>query len=353
MQFVCSICAKTQSCDTCHSDNIETSNSLYCITCLNVICDRCNSIPNDLIQSYRTSCDSFYCPVCAQEYPCIVCKEHCYNDTAHQPSIRCDHCENWVHQKCSKLTINQFNRYGRIDLPYFCTPCLNKSMPFNQISNDALEKNNLTDNIVNKPSNFSTFSSSISSCSLCLECNPVCDNCDICTNPHRVCNKCINCKYIKVSELNTLISNKKTQDISFMHFNTRSLIKNLPSIKDLIYECLDNYPDVICITETKLNEKSDLSSIQIPDYTFIHNNSKTAAGGSGIYINDRLSYTLRNDLNINISGECEASFVEVHVENTNEKNIIIGSIYRHPHDNYDDFFPSLCETLILSIKTLI
>jgi len=130
-----------------------------------------------------------------------------------------------------------------------------------------------------------------------------------------------------------------------MHFNIRSLSKNISSIEDLIYECLDKYPDIICISETKLNEKSDLSLIQIPDYKFIHNDSKTAAGGSGIYINESLTFSPRNDLNININGECEATFVEIHVKNTNEKNIIIGSVYRHPHDNYDQFFSVFCETI--------
>ena len=257
--FKCSICLKTTHCDICHSLDTTTSNSLYCVTCLNVICDTCNPISSDQIHEFRSSTCPFYCSTCVRHYPCIVCNEHCYNDALHQPSIHCDICNKWVHFKCSKLTISQFNKYGRTDLPYFCSSCINQTLPYNQLSNAALkkceiEKADSDTSISRKSYNFTN----TGSCSLCLECNPDCDSCDICPNIHRVCNDCIDCKYLKTSEMNTLITNTLSHDISFMHFNIRSLTKNLHSIEDLIYESLNKYPDIICITETKLNEKSDL-----------------------------------------------------------------------------------------------
>ena len=46
----------------------------------------------------------------------------------------------------------------------------------------------------------------------------------------------------------------------------------------------------------------------------------------------------RSDLNIN-SLEYESSWIEI--KNTRSKNIVIASIYRHPHDNFNEFFQYL------------
>ena len=43
----------------------------------------------------------------------------------------------------------------------------------------------------------------------------------------------------------------------------------------------------------------------------------------------------RNDLKI-ITDEFEITWIEV--KNRPSKNIVIGSIYRHPHNNFNDFF---------------
>ena len=79
---------------------------------------------------------------------------------------------------------------------------------------------------------------------------------------------------------------------------------------------------------------------------FLHNNSKTYFGGTGIYILKKYSYTERNVLNLNASGEYDASFVEMNfVNQIQTKRIVIGSIHRHPHDNHDEFYDTFYETI--------
>ena len=46
----------------------------------------------------------------------------------------------------------------------------------------------------------------------------------------------------------------------------------------------------------------------------------------------------RSNLNIN-SLEYESSWIEI--KNTRSKNIVIASIYRHPHNNFNEFFQYL------------
>ena len=337
--FQCSICKETKICDSCGSNQINRENSLYCVTCLQDFCDNCNTFSSDQIHTYRTTEIPFYCHSCSKNCPCIMCGDHCYNDTTHDASIECSSCLKWVHYKCSKLTMNQFNKYGRTNVPYYCTPCLIDNLPFTKLSISKFDK--LSDNneyITNTHDKYV-----VSSCSLCVECNVDCEECIVCPNLHRICDSCLKCNYIGTSEFNTLLVNKSQNDISLLHANMRSLPKHYCSLKDFIQNSLDVNPDIICITETKLKRNFDLSTIQLPNYhKFIHTDSKTKAGGSGIYINESLKRITRNDLEINMHGECEATFVEIQVTNVNQKNLIIGSIYRHPHDNHDEFFSALC-----------
>ena len=62
----------------------------------------------------------------------------------------------------------------------------------------------------------------------------------------------------------------------------KSLPKNFELLHDLLY-CIDNLPDVIAVTETRINCNSS-ANIDFPTYKFYRTDSKTMAGGVGIYI---------------------------------------------------------------------
>ena len=58
------------------------------------------------------------------KYPCGVCYGPCRENT--QDSIQCSLCDEWVHQKCTNLTYNQFLEYcdpNNADKPYHCDWC--------------------------------------------------------------------------------------------------------------------------------------------------------------------------------------------------------------------------------------
>ena len=61
----------------------------------------------------------------------------------------------------------------------------------------------------------------------------------------------------------------------------------------------------------------------------------TCAGGTLLYINNKLSYKLRQNLCIYKSSELESTFIEI--KNPKKTNIIIGCIYRHPTMNLNEF----------------
>ena len=62
--------------------------------------------------------------------------------------------------------------------------------------------------------------------------------------------------------------------------------------------------------------------------------AKSNKGGTTIYVKDSYDVVERLDLKI-IDEEFESVWIEI--KNKKSKNIICGSIYRHPHDNIQNF----------------
>ena len=58
------------------------------------------------------------------KYPCNICHGPCKENV--QDSIQCTWCDEWVHQKCSNLSYEEFAKHcspDNIDLPYHCEIC--------------------------------------------------------------------------------------------------------------------------------------------------------------------------------------------------------------------------------------
>ena len=70
--------------------------------------------------------------------------------------------------------------------------------------------------------------------------------------------------------------------------------------------------------------------MNIPGYSFVNTNSKTQAGGVGLYLFNDLEFSRRSDLDISDDG-IESCRIEL--ARTAQKNVVIGSVYRHPKGN--------------------
>ena len=94
--------------------------------------------------------------------------------------------------------------------------------------------------------------------------------------------------------------------------------------------------DIMAITETslKLSNENFKTNISIESYSTFSTPSKSNKGGTTIYVKDSFDVTERLDLKV-IDDEFESVWIEI--KNKKSKNIICGSIYRHPHDNFQDF----------------
>ena len=91
----------------------------------------------------------------------------------------------------------------------------------------------------------------------------------------------INCKYQNILCYKKCLSNSKKQnDLSIMHFNVRSIVKNKHILEELLYE-LNNFLDIIAISKTRLNNHN-INHASLQSYNLVFSNSSTNAGGVAI-----------------------------------------------------------------------
>ena len=239
------------------------------------------------------------------KYPCLIClgpcKERC------QDSIQCTLCDEWVHQKCSDLSFNQFKEYcspENAGVPYYCEICLYGS------------RRNLDNQTCLSASEISSLDTS--------------DIYNLCPNSiFRDKEEVSTTEYFTSDELNIEIK-KTPENICLIHINANSLCKHIVSITDMLAE-LDKKPAILFISETRIQDdkqKSQENQIRLDGYKFVLDNSSTNAGGTAIYVSDNLTFNKRPDIKFNYPN-CEASFVEIECKAPG-RNPVFGALYRHP-----------------------
>ena len=147
----------------------------------------------------------------------------------------------------------------------------------------------------------------------------------------------IESKYHTIKQFGNRFSNVKHKGFSILHCNIRSLPKNLSLLNDVLL-MVKELPNIIAITETRLAEDSH-HNIRIPGYIFLGVNSKTSAGGVGIYISENINFTRRNYLDLALTEGVENCWIEI--QRTKQKNVVIGCIYRHPSQNRETFHEAI------------
>ena len=285
----------------------------------------------DRIMSGRTM------PKTRVKYPCSICYKAVRNN---QGAVQCDSCDLWVHNKCNGTTDKEYELLKLSDetQSWECIVCmLSKNLvtvPFTLCDNTELRNIN--------SSNSMKFLESLPNAQTVIESTkfskstPSDINFEIPNNT--------NSKYYSVEEYQ---KEKKLGNFNIFHTN----VNGLGSKYDNLHEFISSVPsklDVIAITETSEKEEFGfLTNVEMEGYELFHTPSKISKGGTAVYVNNCFDSLVRNDINI-ISDEFESTWVEI--KNKKSKNILVGCIYRHPHNNFKDFFQYLDETLSKLVK---
>ena len=102
--------------------------------------------------------------------------------------------------------------------------------------------------------------------------------------------------------------NKSEFDLNLIHFNMRSLPKNLHKIEDFLL-CCNALLKILAVLETKLNA-SKVRNVNLNNYSFLHNDSITQAEGVGLYVHSNIKYLIREELFIDLEG-CENLWIKI------------------------------------------
>ena len=268
-------------------------------------------------------------------YPCSICNK---SVNQNQMAIQCDSCDLWVHIKCNGTSSTEYEQLKIETDPWFCLVCnVNCNLinvPFTICDNfELLNINNAKSmhfleslpsvDIINETLQFSNLSTTDINDEL----------------PYRT-----SCKYYSVNEFEHLNINKK---FNIFHTNINGLDSKIHNLHEFLSDVTGKL-DILAITETSENDNVGfLCNVDIEGYNKIHTPSMTSKGGSALYVNSSFESFERLDLSIK-NDEFESTWAEI--KNSKSKNIVCGSIYRHPHYNFKEFFIYLEKCLSKLVK---
>ena len=124
----------------------------------------------------------------------------------------------------------------------------------------------------------------------------------------------------------------KPNNISVLSINIRSLNANFSKL-ELLLDQLKFKPDIISVGETWINHNK-IFLFSLKGYNFINKPCDGKAGGAAFFIKSNIQYNILNNFELNLNG-CEDLWLELLL--SNNKKLIIASIYRHPDYNFTEF----------------
>ena len=154
--------------------------------------------------------------------------------------------------------------------------------------------------------------------------------------------------YYLENDFNKLVNKKSVKsNFSLLHVNPRSLYKNITQLTDYLKDI--NYKfSILAVSETWANEINS-DHLVISGYNRVLMNRIEHGGGVAIFVDDKLSFKQRPELNSFVNKNFECVFIEI--TDVLFKNRIVATIYRPPDTNLDLFMIGFESVLNILSKT--
>lgn len=124
-------------CLKCRKAVSNNQNSIQCDDCNNWIHKKCIKMTMDTFNLLTNDHSLFYyCDFC-QFYKCNKCKKHVYD---HELGICCDICNEWMHQKCTHLNLKTYRSLQNDDSVWYCKSCQDTNLPFSSLDKKDFSK---------------------------------------------------------------------------------------------------------------------------------------------------------------------------------------------------------------------
>ena len=275
---------------------------------------------------------------------CCSCLKEIGN---YQISVKCINCRRCFHGtlECMTTLDTDILKNRKIEI---CLVCLNESLPFQLLDDFDCQGKNSNENVSEKDMDrlnqlkFNPFS--LNNDNIALNESNV--KLDMVNNLNT-----INCNYYtpnNFKEKTNVINTGKS--FSIFHLNIRSMANKFDTFKQLIISLNIEF-QIMGLTETWLID-DDVNNFGLEGFKYICvNRSNKKCGGVGIYyVNEKVKYKLRNDININLENLIESIFIEI-ITSTG-KNVIVGVTYRPPNQKIETFEKAVDEIVKVEVKSV-
>ncbi len=195
---------------------------------------------------------------------CCKCGECKKKIRKNMPAAHCFDCHKYFHLKCAR----HYDKHAPLD--WACSACTIKSLPFSKVNDEIMKLaihgfDDETIEFINEKSPSFTIQSLLDKIP-----GQKFDTDQFLGNS-------INSKYYAISDfVSAKFSNNK---FSVFHLNIASLQKHIDELRTLL-SCIQHSFDIICISETRIQNEMPLANIEIDGYEFIHTPTLTQCGGT-------------------------------------------------------------------------
>ena len=212
----------------------------------NILCFKCNiyfhvqccNINIKQFNFLKSNGENWLCVLCRHNRNKIKCKACKKTISKNNVNIHCSECGNFFHSKCSKISVQEFERLAS----WNCNSCIAKCLPFSAIENDVFS---IT--MEARELNFGEHVSLYPSFTIRSLLENIRGNSDNEDYVHDLTHS----KYYTTSEFT--VSKIPKDSFSMFHINIASLSLHLDDLKMLLSTL--NHPfDVIAVSETKIKE---------------------------------------------------------------------------------------------------
>ena len=134
----------------------------------------------------------------------------------------------------------------------------------------------------------------------------------------------------------------RVSNLCVLYYNARSL---LPKFDELRAACLVYSPDIICISETWLDESISNNELSLQNFNIVRRDRNRQGGGILIYVNNFYSHSLV------FSGSDDLELIVLSVTSSFLK-VAVGLFYRPPsssHFIFDTLLTALCSHINASL----
>lgn len=143
----------------------------------------------------------------------------------------------------------------------------------------------------------------------------------------------------------------KNEFLNICHLNVQSLIaRSFSKFQELKLNFSDSKVDVICFTETWLNNTINNTTLNINGYRLIRNDRNRHGGGICVYLKNNLSYKVVSMSPSSSPDFCGTEFLIIEIKVGDDK-ILLGVVYNPPNTDCTDILSSILDNCIVNCSS--